>query len=188
MIEERFEYLNARFECHTMILSEHDTRLEEFDERLAKQDSILEKSNEILQTFKNAHSEHFGWTQETHGITDSNYFSWHWEDAAADRLKVENWEEFLALRRTRNRGQLRGLTTVPRAEIPWPGTTSRRPIRILIPEGDKECRQQKVDDQEEEVDLEDPRGKRPMDQKKKKKSMPTVGTLRRPLGLGSRYL
>lgn len=60
------------------------------------------------------------------------------------------------MRRTLNRGQSRGPTNVPRAEIPMSGTMARRPMGIVILEGDGECRQQRKDGREEEVNLEDP--------------------------------
>lgn len=54
------------------------------------QDTLIDNLGKLLTTFKEAHVEHMGYTQATHGIVAASFFLWLGDEAAANELEEEN--------------------------------------------------------------------------------------------------
>lgn len=64
---------------------------------MEKQDTLIDRKGEILRTFKDAQIKHLRYTQAAHGIVTANYFRWHGDDRATNRLEREYMQQFLEM-------------------------------------------------------------------------------------------
>lgn len=138
-IEARFELLEARYEHHESRLNEHHSWFKEHDVKLANQDHILKNFNEILESLKNAHCEHIGWARATRWTAAVSYFRWHGDDEASDHLEDKNMDQFCKVRRLlrlRESKTPRGQRMETMNEAPRLGQAQRRPMGIVILEGE----------------------------------------------------